>query len=235
MVCFSPTMPKRGALSMTMRRSRLAVVAGEEHVQRRVGRQRRRGRPGMSWTWPSVSMTTAPIRSGGTSARPVAERAEELRAVDRPPAAGRRPRWCGPRRSRNSARRCLRARRPLRRSSCRGRRASGWRSCRRPGRRRSDSGSRSSLSSDRVERAPGTAPAAATARSQAPRMRRKRPGTSSSSADDADARRSASHGSSGAKDERPVHAALLPEPLEQRRARAPGRPCSCRSACTSRC
>ena len=46
----------------------LALVAGDQGVQRRVEAERGRGSAGMSWTSPSVIMNAPPTRSGGASA-----------------------------------------------------------------------------------------------------------------------------------------------------------------------
>ena len=83
--------------------------------------------------------------------------------------------------------------------------------------------------------ASSSASAAASARSHAPRMRRTRPGMTSSDRErppSGDDQRPAA--ASGAKASRPVHA-LTARAARAAPGRAPGRPCSCRSACTSRC
>ena len=86
-VWFSPTMPKRGALSMTIRRSRSPACPERRTCSGAVaGRASRFA--GTSCTSPSVSMMTAPTRSGGTSARPLASGPKRLvPSVEMPPPA----------------------------------------------------------------------------------------------------------------------------------------------------
>ncbi len=67
----------------------LALMAGDERMQRRleIGAATIAG---MSWTSPSVTMITAPMRSGGTSARPALS--AENRRVPSSSSSSRRPR-----------------------------------------------------------------------------------------------------------------------------------------------
>ena len=201
-------MPKRGALSMTMRRSLLAVVAGEQHMQRRARRQRRAvGRDVVHLAvGEHDDRADALGRHVGKRCR---QRAEQFGAVDRL-AAGRRrrPRCVRTSMPRNSARRAVSASAAsavvLSRSS------RFWLALLSTTTATTvDSGSRSSLRSTGLASASSSATAAA-ARNQAPRMRRQTPGASSSAATTREARSASGHGSSGEKTTRPVHRVYCP-------------------------
>ena len=211
----------------------LVRAAGDQRMHGRREAERR-GSAGTSWTRPSVIRMAPATRSGGTSARPAASAANSRVPSVSPSACA------GLDDAHLEIRECGRAARSAPRAPLRSAAGAFAEALARAlvDHDRGDRGQRIAVLAGEATdwRAPAPRSASATGAHQRAAAAHRAAAAPTTTTATATAAHSTRRGTSGANAIPKFHRVLLlAQPLEQRRARAPGRPCSCRSACTSRC